>query len=52
MLEMQILVPMFFKYFDVELDESMTKDDMRIKDGFSGFPAGKRLLLKLRKSGS
>ncbi|MCJ1301127.1 hypothetical protein MMC08_003926 [Hypocenomyce scalaris] len=50
MLEMQIVVPMFFKYFDAELDQSMTAEDMRLKDAFSGCPAGQRVLLKLRKS--
>ena len=49
MLEMQIVVPMFFRYFDVDIDESMTPEDMRMKDGFSGCPAGQKVLLKLRK---
>jgi hypothetical protein len=49
MLEMQIVVPMFFRYFDVDVDESMNPEDMNMKDGFSGCPAGQKLLLKLRR---
>jgi hypothetical protein len=49
MLEMQIVVPMFFRYFDVDVDESMNPEDMRMKDGFSGCPAGQKVLLNLRR---
>ena len=51
MLEMQIVVPLFFRYFDVEVDSSMSVEDMRMKDGFSGCPASQKVLLKLRRSG-
>ena len=50
MLEMQIVVAMFFRDFDVEVDKSMTVGDMKMKEGFSGCPAGEKVVLNLRKS--
>ena len=29
MLEMQIVVPLFFRYFDAKVDSSMTAEDIR-----------------------
>ena len=50
MLEMQIVVAFFFKHFDVELDDSMTLEDVKMKEEFNGSPAGGKMVLKLRKS--
>ena len=50
MLEMQIVVPLFFRYFDVEVDRSMTVADVQMKEGFSGCPAGEKVVLNLQRN--
>lgn len=50
MMELQLVVPSFFRRFDVELAPSTTDADMMMTDGFSGGPAGKNLSLYLRES--
>ncbi|KIW47650.1 uncharacterized protein PV06_00324 [Exophiala oligosperma] len=50
MMELQLVVPSFFRRFDVEMAPSTTDADMVMTDGFSGGPAGKSLNLYLKES--
>jgi hypothetical protein len=51
MMELQLLVPMIFRYFDdITIDSSMTESDMKMVDGFSGGPQARKLLLNFVKT--
>jgi hypothetical protein len=50
LLKMQIVVPLFFRYFDVEVDNSLTAKDIKMKEAFSGCFVGEKIVLNFRRS--
>lgn len=48
-MELQIVTAVFFRYFNVELDQSMKPEWMEMAALFTGSPSGEKVLLNLSK---